>query len=280
MLTLSAWLTTMLAMPTSVEVIMLPLLLSILMLTQHQKIGQRRERLNGDWLRVFSDLGLLYSASKFYSIIVRRGRRPDNPFFRDALEELGKINYKISLGQAHVTNYLKRKFHHQMFRQLLEVFISTIKESKNLITIDTKSDKVFKKVPSRSPYYMQAIFHLGVVSNLAGRHGKAINYFEKVVAMTRGNLFKKLERKLGLTLLVFTLRRKGLQRSISYYGRVSRNSENWLDALWESSWAFFYMQKFNNTLGNIHTIHSPFLVTGSIPKLIFFKLLLSLSYVS
>ena len=37
------------------------------------KIGLRKERQNGDWLRVFKGLGLLYSASKFYSIIVSRG---------------------------------------------------------------------------------------------------------------------------------------------------------------------------------------------------------------
>ena len=72
-----------------------------------------------------------------------------------------------------------------MFRQLLDS-LTYYKGLMNLRTIDTKSYKVFQKVPSGSNYYMQAIFHLGVVSNLAGRHGKAINYFEKVVAMTRG----------------------------------------------------------------------------------------------
>ena len=71
----------------------------------------RAEKRKAEWrlAQSIQRLGLLYSASKFYSIIVRRGRRPDNPFFRDALEELGKINYKISLGQAHVTKLFKAK---------------------------------------------------------------------------------------------------------------------------------------------------------------------------
>src|SRR4051794_7745782 len=35
-------------------------------------------------------LGFYYSASKYYSVIVRRGPKAGNPFFRKALEELGK----------------------------------------------------------------------------------------------------------------------------------------------------------------------------------------------
>lgn len=51
---------------------------------------------------------------------------------------------------------------------------------------------------------------------------------------------------------------KRFPEAISYYGQIPRDSENWLDAIWEASWAFFFMEKFNNSLGNIHTIHSPF----------------------
>ena len=88
---------------------------------------------------------------------------------------------------------------------------------------------------------MQAIFHLGVVSNLSGRHGKAINYFNKVVAMTRGrDSLQEIREKAWLNIARIHFEKKRFEKSISFYARVSRNSENWLDALWESSYAFFY----------------------------------------
>ena len=230
----------------------------------------RAEKRKAEWrlAQSIQRLGLLYSSSKFYSIIVRRGRRPDNPFFRDALEELGKINFRISLGQAHVTKLFKAKISSSDVPSAARGFYFYYKgiEEYNNDRYE-KATRFFKKVPSRSPYYMQAIFHLGVVSNLAGRHGKAINYFEKVVAMTRGkSTMQEMREKSWLNIARIHFEKKRFTKSISYYGRVSRNSENWLEALWESSWAFFYMQKFNNTLGNIHTIHSPFFSNRFFPE--------------
>ena len=46
--------------------------------------------------------------------------------------------------------------------------------------------------------------------------------------------------------------------AIKYYGRIPRSSPNFIEAVFESSWAFFMMEKPNNTLGNLFTIHSPF----------------------
>ena len=77
--------------------------------------------------------------------------------------------------------------------------------------------------------------------------------------MTRGrDSLQEIREKAWLNIARIHFEKKRFEKSISFYARVSRNSENWLDALWESSYAFFWMQKFNNTLGNIHTIHSPF----------------------
>ena len=48
----------------------------------------RAERMRAEWglAQSLQRLGLYYSASKYYSIIVRRGRVVGNPFFRRALE--------------------------------------------------------------------------------------------------------------------------------------------------------------------------------------------------
>lgn len=59
---------------------------------------------------------------------------------------------------------------------------------------------------------------------------------------------------------------KRYREALQYYAQIPRESDNWLQALFEASWAFFLMQKHNNTLGNIHTLHSPFFENRFFPE--------------
>lgn len=59
---------------------------------------------------------------------------------------------------------------------------------------------------------------------------------------------------------------KRYRDAISYYAEIPRESDNWLQALFEASWAFFIMERANNTLGNIHTLHSPFFENRFFPE--------------
>lgn len=204
--------------------------------------------------------GLLYSSSKYYSIIVRRGRSASNPFFRNAMEELGRINARLSLGRSHIKKLFKKKLRLSDVPGPARGFYFYYKgiDAFSKRQFEKASD-FFKKVPVSSEYYMEAVFHLGVVSNLSGNHSRAITYFEKVISGTRSERSAKEMREMSfMNIARVHYERKRYAQAISYYGRVPRSSNNWLDALWESSWAFFFMEKFNNSLGNIHTLHSPF----------------------
>lgn len=46
--------------------------------------------------------------------------------------------------------------------------------------------------------------------------------------------------------------------AVKYYDQVPLDSPWWLDALFESSWAFFRMDNHQKSLGNLHTLNSPF----------------------
>ena len=213
-------------------------------------------------------MNLAYSASKYYSVIVRRGRVADNPFFRSALEELGKINSRLSLGQSHIVQLFKTEIRlsdvpgpargFYFYYKGVEAFGSKSLEN---------ADKFFEMVPSGSPYQLGALFHQGVIANLQGRHSRSIALFEKVLAGTRDRPeYKELNEMSLMNIARVNYEIKRFTEAISYYGQIPRDSENWLDAIWESSWAFFFMEKFNNALGNIHTIHSPFFVNRFYPE--------------
>lgn len=54
--------------------------------------------------------------------------------------------------------------------------------------------------------------------------------------------------------------------AIFYYERIDRDSEAWLDALFESSWAYFRLGEYERALGNLVTIQSPFFENEYYPE--------------
>ena len=213
-------------------------------------------------------LGFYYSASKYYSVIVRRGPTARNPFFRQAMEELGKINTTISLGQSHIVQLFKTKIDPSSVpgpaRGFYFYYLGI--EAFNRRKFE-QAGSYFTKVPPGSPYYVKAIFHLGVIANLRGAHSKAISYFEKVRAGAPGNEggdWIKEQANLNIARVNYEVKR--YRPALEYYAQVPRESDNWLQSLFEASWTFFMMQKHNNTLGEIHTINSPFFENRFFPE--------------
>ena len=54
--------------------------------------------------------------------------------------------------------------------------------------------------------------------------------------------------------------------AIFYYDRISRDSEQWLDAMFESSWAHFRLGEYEKSLGNLVTLQSPFFAGEYYPE--------------
>jgi hypothetical protein len=46
--------------------------------------------------------------------------------------------------------------------------------------------------------------------------------------------------------------------ALRYYEQIPQESGYWLDALFESSWAYFQVDEYNRALGNLHSLNSPF----------------------
>jgi tetratricopeptide (TPR) repeat protein len=236
----------------------------------YEKSDNKADKRKAEWglAQSLQKLGLLYSASKYYSLIVRRGRTEDNPFFRSALEELGNINSKLSLGRSHVVQLFKTEIRLSDVPGPARGFYFYYKgvEAFGARSLEV-AEKHFGMVPAGSPYQLGALFHEGVIANLKGRHSRSIALFEKVVAGTRDKSeYRELQEMSLMNIARVNYEIKRFPEAISYYGQIPRDSDNWLDAIWEASWAFFFMEKFNNSLGNIHTIHSPFFENRFYPE--------------
>ncbi len=230
------------------------------------KSGQ--EKVFSEWgLGVsLKSLGFYYSASKFFSNIVRRGPGPNNPYFRRALVELATINGTVALGHTHIMQLVKgagvapENIPGQA-RGFYFYYIGS--EAFNQQKFERAAD-FLKRVPSGSTYYAKAQFHLGVIANRAGAHSRAISHFESARSGSGADAWVKEQANLNIARVHYET--KSFAQSLRHYALIPRESDNWLQAIFESAWAFFLMAKHNNVLGNIHTLHSPFFDTRFFPE--------------
>lgn len=230
----------------------------------------RAEKLKAEWglAQSLQKMGFMYSASRYYSTIVRRGPQSSNPFFRKALEELGKIDETISLGRSHIVQLLKTRVSASKIPGPARGFYFYYKGVEEFSRKKYKQAKrSFKLVTSSSNYYLKALFHLGVIANLNGKKGRAISYFEKVSNRspeTKSGAWLRGQALLNLARVHYEAKR--YRSALNYYREIPRESSNWLEAVFEGAWAFFLMQNHNNTLGNIHTLQSPFFEDRFFPE--------------
>jgi len=62
-----------------------------------------------------------------------------------------------------------------------------------------------------------------------------------------------------------------LGQAVEGWNQVEQSSEYWLDALFETSWAFFLADEYSRALGNIHTLFSPYFEDSYYPEALVLK---------
>ncbi len=110
--------------------------------------------------------------------------------------------------------------------------------------------------------YAQAVYIRGLVHFTRGEFDPSVKMFREVVRLTnpRGGTVKndRLRELAFFSLARIHYQFEQFRYAIFYYDRVSRDSEAWLEALFESSWAHFRLGEYQKALGNLVTLQSPF----------------------
>lgn len=208
-------------------------------------------------------LGLTYSAAYFHSRIVVQGSR--NNFFRSSMEALSEINSRTPLGRASILGIAASKRIDPLtvppaargfyfFYRGLDAF-----ERQNIQGAKAE----FERVPSGNPYFARAQYYLGVILTVSKDLDGALGSFNRVLRNTNSENIQQLAT-INLGRIYFEM--KDYRKAFSYYATIPRDSDIWLQSLFEGAWAFFHIQKHNNTFGNIHTIHSPFFINRFFPE--------------
>lgn len=118
--------------------------------------------------------------------------------------------------------------------------------------------------------YAKSLYLKGLVYFALDDFEKAVDAFQTVVRMTnpRGGTVNnpKLREMAFFSLARIHYQFEQFRYAIFYYERIDRDSEAWLDALFESSWAHFRLGEYEKALGNLITIQSPFFLDEYYPE--------------
>ena len=122
-----------------------------------------------------------------------------------------------------------------------------------------KAAGLLKSVNPESQFYPKAQFYLGVLATKQKNYRDAIYYFQKVVEVSHGKRDLLQLSELSRLDLARSLYSSGdIEQSIETYAQFLSSSRYWLTVLLEASWPLMRVNDTTVSLGNLHTVLSPF----------------------
>ena len=137
---------------------------------------------------------------------------------------------------------------------------------------------LFQSVPRDSEWFPHAKF-FEAVTYVRMNKGKAATDALKeilVIGQERPKDYKREDVLRFNELAQMTMGRifyttKQFDTSIKYYEKLPQSSPEWLNSLFEASWAYFMKTKYSKALGNIHTLNAPYFEDQFFPESILLK---------
>lgn len=134
--------------------------------------------------------------------------------------------------------------------------------------------ELFALVPDTSEFYARAKFLEGITHVREYRGPKASESFRAILrkAQEKGDPatteFAEMAN-LSLARVFYSTRQFDL--AIKYFDKIPTESPDWLNSLFESSWALFQVDGYSKALGNIHTLNAPFFENEFFPESLILK---------
>jgi TolA-binding protein len=123
--------------------------------------------------------------------------------------------------------------------------------------------ELFGTVPSNSEFYVEAKLFEGATHVREYQAKPAVDSFKEVLrasAESQDPKIKPFEDLANLSLARTFYSTGQFDLAAKYYDKVSPESYDWANSLFESSWANFMLKQkgYSKALGNIHTIQAPY----------------------
>lgn len=190
----------------------------------------------------------------------------DPRFVSKALEKLLIVTDK--LGDETLLNYAIQRIDINSFpKQNQELLYYRLGEIKQKAGLFSEAAQNYSKVGSKSRYYFNALYNMGLSQAEAGQVGMAIDTFKKLLSARDKadiNDTNKVAAQMALARLYY--QRQEWDKSIDAYSMIPRDNLMWHDAIFEQSWAMLRAARFRSALSNFQTLHSSYYDEFYIPE--------------
>ncbi|MBN8539684.1 MAG: tetratricopeptide repeat protein [Deltaproteobacteria bacterium] len=199
------------------------------------------------------------SAFPYYEIIRSEGKtNPKNKYVRQSLERLTVAADQLE--SDILLNYAVKQINEEDFpasnRDMLFFRRGEVRSRDGDFV---EAAKEFNRVRSTSIFYNRARYQIALSLVEAGQLEKAENVYAALaeVSSDAGVTNKvRVNAMMGKARTLY--QRKLFAEAIDSYREIPRDTEQWHDALFESTWALLQDGRFRSALSNFHSLHSPF----------------------
>jgi outer membrane protein assembly factor BamD (BamD/ComL family) len=236
-------------------------------------------------------MGQYHAALGEFSQILARGK--DTKFFSKSLEWLFFISHKTvneSVILDEVARYANADWperYRDEFHYLLARYhfvrgraLDTVEQKAEAAKSFEEARKLVLTIPPSSRFYAQARYLEGLTWFRDGKMPMALEAMKEVVRVTRpsGNRTpadaKVADATRDLAFMQLARIHYGARQNryaLYYYGKIERGKPQWLEALFESAWANYRIGQYEQALGNLITLSSPFFRDEYFPEALILK---------
>jgi tetratricopeptide (TPR) repeat protein len=229
-------------------------------LAEREKDPERLLQLRFLLGRTLQELGLhQVAAFPFYEIIRSQGKvNAKNKYVRQALERLTVA--ADALESDILLRYAVKQIEEEDFpaenRDMLWYRRGELRAAERN---HVEAAREFNRVRPTSLLYPRARYRLALALTEAGQLERAQEVFEGLAeSSVRGGVTdrNRVNALLGRARVLY--QRKMFESSIEAYREVPRDTEQWHEALFETTWANLQDGRFRSALSNFHSLHSPY----------------------
>jgi len=202
-------------------------------------------------------LGFYYLALHYFNQSVKDGE--SSPFFNPSLKYFTDLSKHIknNVLLENISKY-DPKIVPQKYKNSLYYIAGKYSYKKGKFA---RAIQYLKLLPKSSENYLKSRYLLAVLYARLGKGDTSIDLMKEVInysgKVTNENDYLKIKEMSIIAVARIYYQMKDYDRSILYFNKVPRFSMYWLDAVFESSWAYLMKGDYAKSLGNLVTLRSP-----------------------
>lgn len=206
----------------------------------------------------------LSASLTYFDRIVQKG--PQHAYYGETLKWLASLSTELADSTSvleRIGKYQKAELEQpalQSVRDQLYFLLGKYNYNKGQFN---EAVSLFQSVPTSSKYYVQAKLFEGATHVREYKGAPASEAFKEVLRVSKeksDDANKPYEDLANLSLARTFYSTGQFELAAKYYDRVSPESYDWPNSLFEASWANFMLKQsgYPKALGNIHTLQAPY----------------------